>query len=133
MQDGSTRELKVGDKDSVFAKFMTRFQASIVILNGPATGTDCAVDSQRLVIGRGPGVDLAIDDSSISREHAVVEFSGQGFRISDLGSTNGIVVNGSNVSVSDLKHSDKFQIGEHQFQFVVEERSHTPTHVLPGN
>ena len=130
MRDGSPRELKTGD--SVFAKFMTRFQASIVILNGPATGTDCSVDSQRLVVGRGPGVDLALDDSAMSREHAALEFSGKGFRVSDLDSTNGVEVNGSKITACDLKHGDKINIGEHQFQFVIEERGHTLTHVLPG-
>ena len=131
MQDGSTRELKTRDTDGRFAQFMTRFQASLVILNGPATGTDFAIDSQRLVVGRGPGVDLALEDDAMSREHAVIEFSGRGFQVSDLGSTNGVIVNGSKISVIDLKHADKIQIGEHQFQFVVEERAHTPTHVLP--
>ena len=58
MKDGSTRELKTRDTDGLFGQFMTKFQASLVILNGPATGTDCTIDSQRLVIGRGPGVDL---------------------------------------------------------------------------
>ena len=132
MKDGSTRELKTRDTDGLFGQFMTKFQASLVILNGPATGTDCTIDSQRLVIGRGPGVDLALDDSAMSREHAALEFSGRGFQLSDLGSTNGVMVNGSKVTVADLKHADKIHIGEHQFQFVIEERAHTPTHVLPG-
>ena len=133
MRDGSTKQLETKDRNAVFSQFISRFQASIVILNGPAKGTDYTLDAAKTVIGRGPGVDLAFEDDAMSREHASLEFSGKGFQISDLGSTNGIQVNGAAAKAADLKHGDKFQVGEHLFQFVVEQRSNPTTHVVSGD
>ena len=131
MRDGSTREVKGGDTNAVFAQFLSRYQSSIVILSGGAKGTEHAIDSVQLTVGRGPGVDLAFDDESMSREHAAIEFTSEGFRIRDLGSTNGTLLNGGDVRVGELKHGDKFQVGEHLFQLIVEERERTPvTYVI---
>jgi pSer/pThr/pTyr-binding forkhead associated (FHA) protein len=68
----------------------------------------------------------------MSKEHAALEFSGGGIRLRDLGSMNGLRVNGGATKVADLKNGDRFQIGEHEFQFVLEQRRRQPrTYVLP--
>lgn len=77
-------------------------------------------------MGRGPGVDIAIDDPTVSMQHASLEFSGDGFRIRDLGSTNGITVNDAPTRSSGLKHGDCFRIGDVEFQLVVETRETEP-------
>jgi pSer/pThr/pTyr-binding forkhead associated (FHA) protein len=134
MRDGQTREMKAAGSNSVFSQFLSKFQASIVILSGAAKGTEHTLDSERVTIGRGPGVDLAFDDSAMSREHAAIEFGSGGFRLRDLGSTNGTLLNGGEVKASELKHKDKFQVGEYLFQFVVEERKNAvPTYELPDD
>ena len=131
MGDDQTRQISAAKGTAVLSQFLTRFQASIVILSGSAKGTEHAVDSERITIGRGPGTDLAFDDKAMSRQHAAVEFAGDGFRLCDLGSTNGTQLNGGEIVVCELKHGDRFQIGTHQFQFVVEEREREPsTYVL---
>lgn len=131
MRDGSTREMKGSDTNAVFAQFLSRCQPSIVILSGAAKGTEHAIDSATLTLGRGPGVDLAFDDEAMSREHIAIEFTSEGFRIRDLGSTNGTLLNGGAVRVGELKHGDRFQVGEHLFQLIIEERQRTPvTYVI---
>jgi pSer/pThr/pTyr-binding forkhead associated (FHA) protein len=131
MRDGETREMQAEGANTVFSQFLSRFQPAIVILSGAAKGTEYAIDSDRVTMGRGPGVDLAFDDSAMSREHLAIEFTSGGFRIRDLGSTNGTLLNGGELKVGELKHADKFQIGEHLFQLVIEERQKsTPTHVI---
>ncbi len=50
-----------------------------------------------LRIGREPDNSLVLDDNVASRYHAVIEPAGQGFRIRDLGSSNGTFVNGRRV------------------------------------
>ncbi len=131
MSDDRTREVKSA-RDSGFSTYLARFQASIVILSGPAKGTEHALDRERITMGRGPGVDLAFDDSTMSRQHAAIEFSNGGFQLRDLESTNGTLLNGGEVKVGELKHRDRFQIGDLSFQFVREEREHDPpTYVLP--
>ena len=77
-------------------------------------------------------MDLAFEDSAMSREHAILEFSDGGFRIRDTGSTNGTQVNGETVKAANLNHGDRLRIGEHVFQFVLEKREPEPMiYVLP--
>ena len=133
MRDGETREIRVeGDDYSLFAQFLTRYQPSIVILSGTAKGTEFCVDHARVTLGRGPGVDLAFDDDTMSRVHCALEFARKGFLLRDLDSTNGTLLNGGAVTASEIKHGDKFQIGDQVFQFVIEERQRpTPTYEIP--
>lgn len=49
-----------------------------------------------VIIGRGPGSDLRIDDSSVSRRHAVLHLSPT-TSVEDCGSTNGTIVGGTRV------------------------------------
>ena len=122
MGDERTREISAAEGNTVLSEFLSRYHACIVILSGPAKGTEHRVDGEQVTLGRGPGTDLAFDDQAMSRKHAAVEFGSDGFRLRDLGSTNGTLLNGSKVEASELKHGDRFQIGAHLFQFVVEER-----------
>lgn len=122
MRDGETREIRAEGANAVFAEFLTRYQPTIVMLSGPAQGTEYTLDHARVTLGRGPGVDLAFEDSAMSREHAAIEFVANGFRLRDQGSTNGTLLNGAEVRSAAIKHGDKFQLGEHLFQFVIEER-----------
>jgi pSer/pThr/pTyr-binding forkhead associated (FHA) protein len=92
----------------------------VVLLSGSAKGSEFLLERERVSVGRGPGADIGVEDPTVSHAHATLEFSGDGFRIRDLGSTNGISVNGSPTQASDLKHGDRFQIGDVEFQLVVE-------------
>src|SRR5262245_36621965 len=49
-------------------------------------------DEGRVVIGRGEGADLRINDASISRVHAALSVRAVGLELEDLGSSNGTVV-----------------------------------------
>jgi hypothetical protein len=68
-----------------------------------------------MTIGRGTEADLRISDPSISRLHAEIRVSeaGDGHQIDiiDLGSTNGVTVNGQKVSRSVLGEGSRIQIG----------------------
>ncbi len=106
-------------------QFLAQHRATISIVSGPAVGSEYTrgeyvLEWDRVSLGRGPGVDFAIDDSSMSRKHAILELGGNGFQIRDLGSTNGILVNGSLVQTTELKHGDRFELGEHTFEYSVE-------------
>lgn len=63
------------------------------------------------VIGRGSeGVDLRIDDPGVSRRHAEIR-AGFTTTITDLGSTNGTIVNGQLVTQSPLEDGDEIVLG----------------------
>lgn len=66
-------------------------------------------------IGRGSEADLRINDPGVSRKHARVNVDGEGdnltLTIEDLGSTNGIVVNGQRVERATLEDGTRIEIG----------------------
>jgi predicted component of type VI protein secretion system len=120
MRDGLTRRIEQPEPKDGFSEFATRWRAAIVILSGAAAGTEHDLQQPHITLGRGPDTDLTFDDDAMSREHAALEFTGAGFRIRDLGSMNGIRINGGEARVGDLKNGDRFQLGEHVFQYLLE-------------
>jgi hypothetical protein len=74
-------------------------------------GATFTLTGQAAVIGRGSDVDLRIDDPGISRRHAEVRVRGQVARVVDLGSTNGLVVNGQRVTQAELADGGQLTLG----------------------
>ncbi len=131
MTKPSTRRLSAADAEGEDS-LLTRFRAAIVLLSGDLAGSEYELASTRTLIGRGPEVDLAFDDSSMSRQHAAIEIDPKGFKIQDLGSTNGVLVNDTETQVAELKHGDRFCLGELKFQFLLEKRERGPrAYTLP--
>ena len=68
-----------------------------------------------LVIGRGTEADLRLNDPGVSRRHAVINVSGDPahpvITIEDLGSTNGVHVNGSRISKTRVGEGARIEIG----------------------
>jgi len=63
-------------------------------------------------IGRGTELAVSIPDRSVSREHAVLERTGDTLRLQDLGSRNGTTVNGERlVAPRDLRGGDRIAFG----------------------
>jgi len=127
MHDGRTRKLKRSEIGAGEGDFFSRHRATLVLVAGPGAGSEFALERERVCVGRGEETDLRFDDAAMSREHAALERSGEGFRIRDLASSNGVRVNGSTVLVADLKHGDRIELGEHRFQFLLEERVREPS------
>ena len=65
-----------------------------------------------LLLGRGSGADLDLDDTRVSRRHAQITVRGGRHFIEDLGSVAGTEVNGSAVKGSvELRHGDRIRAG----------------------
>lgn len=126
MRDGRTRKVEHSGTAFDFAAYRTHFEAALIVVAGGAEGSEFPIEQEHLTLGRGPGVELAFADTSMSRQHAAIEFSKEGFSIRDLGSTNGTRVNGSEIQGAELKHGDRIEIGEHAFQLVIEKRKRGP-------
>jgi pSer/pThr/pTyr-binding forkhead associated (FHA) protein len=126
MRDGQTRRLKSTETDGGIEQFLSDYRAKVVVVAGNEAGSELELDRPTLLIGRGPGVDMAFDDPAMSRQHAAIEFAQAGFRIRDLGSTNGLLLNGRPVQVGELSHGDRVEIGARTFQLVIEEREQAP-------
>jgi Protein of unknown function (DUF3662)/FHA domain len=70
-------------------------------------------------IGRQLSNDIIVEDKRVSRYHAQIKFQPDGqFAIFDLGSTNGITINGTpNLRQHILRTGDRFTIGSYDFYF----------------
>jgi len=86
-------------------------KACLLVIRGRAVGQMLELLRMPAVIGRSPDVDLTIDDVAVSRRHAQVEQTSDGFAVQDLGSTNGVFVNGLRVERQTLRDGDRLQIG----------------------
>ena len=80
-------------------------------------GERVSLDGGRLVIGRHPDCDLALDDPMASREHAEVVVDAGALTLVDLRSTNGTRVNGAFVERHSLGHGDEICVGETVLRF----------------
>jgi diguanylate cyclase (GGDEF)-like protein len=89
----------------------TTDRACLVVIYGPELGKRAALGHGMFEIGRSSRSDLAIDQESISRHHARINFDGQCHVIEDLGSTNGTFVNDRNLKRSPLKDGDQVKLG----------------------
>jgi hypothetical protein len=69
------------------------------------------------VLGRLPECDIMLNDSNVSRRHAEIRPSGDGFVLVDLGSTNGSKVNGVRVSERLLADGDELAFGSIRLVF----------------
>src|SRR5437660_9920963 len=79
----------------------------------PALGNQTIeVDTKRFSIGRTPENDLVIEDTSLSRRHALIEnFEGR-FNLSDCGSSNGTFVNANSITaLTELSDWDVLTFG----------------------
>jgi len=126
MHDGMTRKVEAPQPKGSFDAFAARWRATVVLLSGPTAGSEWVVKSAQTSIGRGAGCDWVVEDDTLSKEHAALEFHEGGFRLRDLGSTNGMRVNGQEVAAADLENGDRFQLGDHEFQLVVQESEKAP-------
>jgi FhaA, N-terminal domain/FHA domain len=81
-------------------------------------GRRMVVPAAGAVIGRSRECDVVLDDSGISRRHAQVKPQAGGWAIEDLGSTNGLRVNGARVQgAADLQPGDRIEMGSTEIVF----------------
>lgn len=84
------------------------------VTHGPQAGTVIGLD-QPILIGRGPDCRLVLDDDYVSTHHAVIESAGDGFVLTDKGSTNGSFVNNERITApTRLNRGDVVRIGRTQ-------------------
>ncbi len=76
-------------------------------------------NGKQMTIGRNAQNDIVIDNLSVSRQHAVISSSKEGFIITDLGSKNGTLVNGKPVKESRLNSGDDILIGKYNILFEI--------------
>jgi pSer/pThr/pTyr-binding forkhead associated (FHA) protein len=74
--------------------------------------------AKETTIGRSSTSDVVLDSMQVSRHHAIVTLDGPFATISDLGSRNGVFVNGIRVRSQVLVGGDEVSIGMFKIRFL---------------
>jgi dipeptidyl aminopeptidase/acylaminoacyl peptidase len=96
------------------------FPAKLTFETGPFAGRMVALPNQTVTFGRAPDNDVVVGDAATSGRHGRIEVRGGAFWISDLGSTNGTLVNGEPVIERQLGHGDLIAVGQNTIRFTLE-------------
>jgi hypothetical protein len=79
-------------------------------------GPDIPVDRAMVVVGRHPQCDARLDSIRVSRRHCCMTQDSGEVLVRDLGSTNGIRINGQRVEMGRLKAGDELSIAHIRFR-----------------
>jgi len=96
------------------------YPAKLTFESGPFEGRIVALPNEMVTFGRAPDNDIVVGDPATSGRHGRIEVRGTAFWISDLGSTNGTLVNGEPVIEKQLTHGDLIAIGQNTIRFTLE-------------
>src|SRR5688572_31360274 len=108
--------------DSTAEALDAEHRPMLVALRGELMATPIPLERERVTLGRALEADVRLNDAKASRLHASITSesdpdSGQTrFKITDLHSTNGTLLNGRAVSEALLTHGDKILIGDQLFR-----------------
>ena len=87
----------------------------LVVTNGTQPGRQYLLRDQ-VVLGRNESNDIWVNNNNASRRHATIEKKGEGYQISDMGSTNGTWVNGRRIKrTTKIKVGDQIVVGDTEF------------------
>jgi len=96
------------------------------VLSGPLKDSTIPLTEDEVTIGRDPANGIAVTDPSVSRKHCTLSSEEGRFRVRDLESRNGTLVNGVAVQQHYLQHGDQIAAGDSGFLFLLEEDDTVP-------
>ena len=79
-------------------------------------GPDITLDRTIVVVGRHPACDTRLDSLRVSRHHCCMTQEGGEVVVRDLGSTNGIRINGQRVEIGRLRPGDELSIAHIRYR-----------------
>ena len=91
--------------------------ALLISTRGAVSGSRYLLDEDEVRVGRDPHADILLDDSTVSRAHAVFRRDADTFSVIDAGSLNGTYVNRQRVDEQRLKNGDEIMIGKFRLVF----------------
>ncbi|MFO0722261.1 MAG: FHA domain-containing protein [Myxococcota bacterium] len=129
---GTLLDRQPGEKTEALARRMV--QEVLQSLGGPSMEPPCLrvmdgadegrrleiqEDQAEVTLGRSPECDFALNDQNISRRHALIKRTWNGFTVQDLGSKNGVLVNGKRADgAAAIKDGDEIQVGGIKLTFI---------------
>jgi len=127
MADNSD-ETSLGNQSSEIDTFSAQYQRradlrpALVFLRGELLAVQIPLEREQVTLGRALDADIRVNDPRASRLHARIscernEAGETRYRLSDLDSTNGTMLNGKRIESGVLEDGDKFEIGEQLIRF----------------
>jgi pSer/pThr/pTyr-binding forkhead associated (FHA) protein len=95
--------------------------AVLIVRSGVQAGDRFTLKGNVTKLGRHPDSEIMLDDITVSRRHATIQRTDEGYVVSDAGSLNGTYVNQERIDRAVLRHGDELQIGK--FRLVLFERA----------
>jgi FHA domain-containing protein len=92
-------------------------QATLTLYEGGKPSRTFALANPVMTLGRLPETDITVPDAGASRQHARISNANGEFVLTDLGSTNGTLVNDEVVQEQVLQDGDRITIGETVLEF----------------
>jgi pSer/pThr/pTyr-binding forkhead associated (FHA) protein len=89
----------------------------LIVRAGAQAGDRFQLNDLVTRLGRHPDSEISLDDITVSRRHAEIERSPDGYVVSDAGSLNGTYVNQERIDKTMLHHGDELQIGKFRLVF----------------
>lgn len=88
----------------------------LIQMDGPAAGNLFEIRG-RSILGKSPDCNIVVVEPSISSHHVEFIPTPGGYRMNDLGSTNGTYVNDRRVTTYDLVDNDNIRFGRANFKY----------------
>ncbi|HZS38456.1 MAG TPA: FHA domain-containing protein [Polyangia bacterium] len=92
-------------------------KAELEFVSGPLTGQTVGLDRDITTIGSVAGNTVLLNDTGVSRKHVGIKRVDGGYELADLGSTNGVYVNGEKVARRKLSVGDVIRVGTTEIVF----------------
>ena len=93
----------------------------VLVVDGDNQGERAELTGAPILIGRGPDAAIRLDDDYVSTRHARIAASGDQWFVEDLGSTNGMLVDGHRITSTALQDGSEVKIGRTVMTVRVEE------------
>ncbi len=101
-------------------------QAQLVVYRNDKQELRVPVAESGASIGRDAGNAVQLTSPEVSKRHAFLHHTPQGWSIRDLGSRNGLLVNGSRVQEAILRNGDQVLIGPYKLLFELDKHYQPP-------
>ena len=91
--------------------------ARLEFILGPMANQTLPLTDEVTTIGSVAGVNIVLADPAVSRKHAAIRKVDGNYELADLGSTNGVYVNGHKVPKKTLEPGDIIRVGNTEAVF----------------
>ena len=111
-------DLATDEENTFDAADLAAGTGMLLVRRGPNAGSRYVLDHPVTTVGRHPDSRVFLDDITVSRRHAEIRRTADGYVVVDVGSLNGTYLNRERVDQGALVDGDLIQVGKFKLMFV---------------